>query len=361
MMKHAVQVVTTTAAALMLSVSMAAAQDVPGSPARIGGTWFLTYQSGKSGGRQESHFLINRGYINIRKRLNDRIAGRITPDISVDREGDGEGDLEMRLKYCYVAVGIPELPLLTDSVVEFGLVHRPWIDFEQHINRYRVQRGMFLDRSKVISSGDFGMGLFALLGERIDATHFDDKFAGRWGSVAVGLYNGGGYHAIEQNNNKTLEGRLSLRPLPDVIPGLQVSYHGVRGKGNTAASPDFTIDMAGLTVEERRFVAAATVYSGTGNYRGDMLDASGDAADLDGWSLFGELLFAERTYALFGRLSSFDDSGMTGLDAFKRLILGASWRIRGETKVVADYEAGTRDDWSDAPDEVFQFSVEYNF
>ena len=87
------------AGAFVLAISSTAADADDSSPATIGGQWFLSYQAGDGDGPETNQFAVNRGYIIIKKKLTDRISGRITPDISVDREGDGEGDLEMRLKY----------------------------------------------------------------------------------------------------------------------------------------------------------------------------------------------------------------------------------------------------------------------
>jgi hypothetical protein len=120
------------------------------------------------------------------------------PDISVDREGDGEGDMEMRLKYCYIDVKLPDLYLLTNPKVEFGLVHRPWLHYEDRINGYRAQGTMFLERNDIINSGDYGITFTAFLGKK----KFDHVSTfGQYGSVSFGFYNGGGYHAIERNLN----------------------------------------------------------------------------------------------------------------------------------------------------------------
>lgn len=54
--------------------------------------------------------------------------------------------------------------------------------------------------------------------------------------------NGGGYHAVEVNENKSVEPRLSLRPFGDILPGLQTHYVGAYGKGNTTYSPDWILN-----------------------------------------------------------------------------------------------------------------------
>jgi len=107
--------------------------------------WFLSYRLGKSSGNSCNEFLLKRGYVNIKKKINETFSGRITTDITVDKKGYGEGNVEIRLKYLYLKYQLASFGLLHKPYFEFGLVHRPWIDFEQHINLYRVQGTMFLE------------------------------------------------------------------------------------------------------------------------------------------------------------------------------------------------------------------------
>ena len=334
------------------------------SPPTVSGQWFLSYYNGKSNGKPESRFVINRGYINLRKKLTDSVSGRITPDISVDREGDGEGDLEMRLKYCYADFAFGDIGFFTKSHVEFGLVHRPWTDFEQNINLYRLQGAMFLQRNDVFSSADFGLTVFSYFGGEMDDEYkksVNSKFAGKYGSLAVGVYNGGGYHAIEQNNNKTVEARITVRPVPAVIPGLQLSYLGIVGKGNTNKSPDWTVNTLFVSLEHRLYVLTGTYYTGTGNFKGKALDSKGDELEQSGYSLFGELKVPQYKISLIGRFDLFDDTPDSTDNDLKRIIAGIAYRIQGATKVLLDYEISTRDSWSDNEEGVVQLSVEYNF
>jgi len=75
-------------------------------------------------------------------------------------------------------------------------------------------------------------------------------YPGRYGSFSLGIYNGGGYHAKEKNQNKVLEGRLTLRPLPAALPGLQLSYFGLVGKGNQAAEPHWNAHLGMVSYED---------------------------------------------------------------------------------------------------------------
>ena len=62
-------------------------------------------------------------------------------------EGDDAGNIEMRLKYMYLKMKMDQFDFLPSSYFEFGMVHRPWLDFEESINGFRMQGTMFLERS----------------------------------------------------------------------------------------------------------------------------------------------------------------------------------------------------------------------
>jgi hypothetical protein len=134
----------------------------------FGGQWFLSHRVGEVGNEGFSRFSVDRGYIVIKHRLTERWSGRITPDVSVDREGDGEGDLELRLKYAYVDYRFDDFWILTAPHVEFGLAHRPWLDYEEHVSYYRNQGTMFLERNGIFNSADYGFTVFSLIGGEMD-------------------------------------------------------------------------------------------------------------------------------------------------------------------------------------------------
>ena len=67
---------------------------LPDNSTTLSGQWFLKYQAGKKNDENFSHFIITRGYITIKKKLTKNISGKITTDISIDKEGDGKGNTE---------------------------------------------------------------------------------------------------------------------------------------------------------------------------------------------------------------------------------------------------------------------------
>ena len=330
----------------------------------ISGNWFLSFQSTRINEVKRNEFLLKRGYLTFKKNLNDDISIRYTHDITVDKEGDGIGDIELRFKYIYIKYSLPNLGFFTKPYVEFGVVHRPWMDFEQKINKYRVQGSMFLERIGILSSADFGFTVVSLFGGKMDKDYqknVSKAYPGRYGSLAFGVYNGGGYHALENNNNKIVDGRLTIRPLPEVIPGLQFSATGLYGKGNTEASPDFSFGAGVVTYESENFIFAGQYYSGKGNQRGNAIDSLGNSYSQKGYSAFAEVKIPETPFSIFGRYDKFERE--MDLVNFKtdRYIGGITYYFVNGSKVLVDVDSFDESNSSFKNDLVFEFAVEVKF
>jgi hypothetical protein len=333
------------------------------SPVQVGGQFFISYEDGRSGGEPYSNFFINRAYINVRAEVLPWLNGRVTPDIAVDREGDGEGDLELRLKYCYVAASLPDFAFLHSPYLEFGLIGRPWLDFEQKINLYRVQGPMYLERGDILNSADFGAQVGALIGGEMPEEYRKEvsaSYPGRYGSATIGVFNGGGYHAIEHNLNKTIEARISVRPLPDIIPGLQLTYAGAYGKGNVAQSVDWRKNVGYLSFEHRRLVAALTYFTGSGDYKGKTLNQDGIADNIGGWSAFTDIRIPGTPLSVFGRYDHFELPDSPSEWEENTLIVGSTWHIQKKTKLLIDFEK-VLDKNGDGLTEILKLSLEYGF
>ncbi|MCF8241242.1 MAG: hypothetical protein K9J16_07635 [Melioribacteraceae bacterium] len=328
------------------------------------GQYFLAYQTGKSSGNSFNEFLLKRGYVTLGKKFSNNVSARITQDISVDRDGDGKGDIEIRLKYGYIKYKFDDITFFTNSFVEFGLVHRPWLDFEQKINIYRVQGSMFLERNDILSSADYGLFVSTLFGGEINQEYQDEvnsSYPGKYGSLSFGIYNGGGYHAIEENQNKLLEYRLSLRPIPELFPGLQLSYFGAFGKGNTSFSPDFNFKAGYVSMEHKFFILAGTYYNGTGNEPGDAVDLAGEAYKQNGYSIFGEAKFFEGSFSLFGRYDFFRHN-LTGWNFdSKRIIAGAAYHFLKNNKIILDYDTNKLPNTVASDNSVFEVAIELRY
>ncbi len=283
------------------------------SKTKISGKGFVVYDYNDT---KDAHgFSLKRGYVTIKSQLNDRFSFRYTQDITLKKEGKSAGNLETRIKYLYMKAKLGDLAFLKNTYVEVGLTHVPWIIFEQQINPYRLEGLMFVDRNKIMTSADLGVEFAGLIGGQLDEKYrkeVNKHNAGRYGSFAIGVFNGGGYHAIEKNNGKTFRSRLSIRPLPDIVPGVQLSYGFTYGQVNQSKTDSTDVPIAyahiGMLSSESKYhkVTAQYVY-GCGSYTGKShyLNAKNESIDNDGFSVFGQFKVPKSNFALFARYDNF--------------------------------------------------------
>ncbi|NOY70219.1 MAG: hypothetical protein GXP53_12175 [Deltaproteobacteria bacterium] len=319
----------------------------------ISGLGYLDYSSGKlpeAGNSEKSYneFSLKRGYITVKKKINPWLGTRATLDI----HKGADGSYYERMKYLYAEIKPGSLGFLTDTKMEIGLGHIPWLDFEEHVNPYRSQGTMAIERAGVLNSADSGISIRGNFGgkladakEKTGNHHYD----GLYGTWHIGIYNGPGYHGTEKNNNKVVEGRFTLRPLPDAVPGLQFSYFGLFGDGNEIKAagakdyPDYRVNLGMISYEHPNAIFTAQYITTDGQKDGKWYDASGDALKTAGYSLFGTVKIAmvDPKLAVFGRYDHFDqdkDSKIASNADYDMVIAGLSYDFYKGNMLVLDYE-----------------------
>jgi hypothetical protein len=316
---------------------------------KYGLLWYLSYQNGETGdfdnGTGYSQFAIKRGYFRVTKELLPWFDAHMTFDVTTvkdpedepeDKPNNLDGSIAVRIKYAYGKFKLPDFAFFTNPFFEVGVVHMPWLDFEEHVNFYRCQDTMFMERNGLFNSADIGVTFVSLLGGEMPQEYQEKVshyYPGRYGSMSLGIYNGGGYHASEKNQNKPVEARLTIRPLPDIIPGLQASYFGIWGKGNNDKNYGWEVNNGMLSFEYEYLVVTGQYYWGKGNQKGD------DENDKDGYSIFAELK-PHKKFSIIGRYDSFDPNTDKDNDENTRYIIGAAYHIDKQHKnmVVLDYD-----------------------
>jgi hypothetical protein len=354
----------------LISVCIVSAQPLPNEKFMkdkgldFTGQWFIAYDVESKPSDESNEFNLKRGYVTVTKRFNDQISSRVTQDIAVDQEGDGIGDIEIRLKYGYLRYALPNTGFLHKPFIEFGLVHRPWIDFEQKINPYRVQGTMFLERYGIVRSADYGIMASTLLGGEVDES-FQKKVTryhpGKYGSIAVGIYNGGGYEEIERNANKLIEARFTIRPFPQRVTGLQFSYAGAFGKGNSEDSPDFHFHTMFISFENPHLILTGLYYQGLGSLQGDVLNETGDPVDQRGGSFFSEINMSWSPIRAFFRYDYFDSDLYPGDWTNKRIIGGLSYYFLNRSKILIDYDYMEVQESGFQIHRVFELALEFSY
>ncbi len=344
-----------------------------GNIVEMSGNWFIAYRNGVEQIHadenipeiqvSENKFMLKRSYFTLKKDLNDVFSVRYTQDLTIDSEGSDAGNVETRLKYLYLKIK-PRLQskTFTGTYVEIGMVHTPWLDFEQKINTYRVQDNMFIERNKLKNSADFGVLVAGNIGPVMDKEYLktvNGAMKGKYMSYALGVFNGGGYSGEEKNHNKTFEGRLSFRPLANKIPELQLSTSFMLGKGNSEFSPEFKQYMGFLAYVGKQVTLVAQGHTGTGDFRARYVadDHPEIALDNQGYSFFGEYKIKRSPFALWGRFDEFKVPDKVKLNT-TRYIAGVTYKINDYLRVVGVYE---RNETQDEDNDIYEINFEVSF
>ncbi len=340
---------------------------------KISGKAFVTYrynvnrveESGTEISRDEDNqFSLKRGYFTLKKDLNKTFSIRYTSDLTIDREGSDAGNVEVRMKYLYVRAK-PELGIdaLTGTWIEAGMVHCPWTFYEQNINPYRVQGNMAILRDRIFTSADLGVTIGGNIGPKMDKKFLKEvngAMKGKWLSYAFGLYNGGGYHTVERNKNKTFALRLSARPLANILPELQVSGHFNTGKGNSEHSPDMNQFVIFMAYTGRHFTATAQHHFGEGDFMGRYVneDNPSEALKSNGYSFFGEYKIHKTPFAIWGRYDHFTVDRITSNDVTERMMGGLTYNVNKNIRFVLNAEHNQR---GNKKNEIYELNCEVTF
>jgi hypothetical protein len=237
-----------------------------------------------------------------------------------------------------------------------------------------MQDTQFSERVLGLPSADLGLLFAGNFGADLPKSYQDEvskSFAGRWGSWAVGLFNGSGYSGIENNTGRSLQARVSIRPMPDIVPGFQITLAGLRAKGNVAPTwittgsfkgtknyPDWTLYQAMLSYQHPRFTLSAQYLRSVGTNKGDVFYQPTDyvaglvsPSDIyrgkssKGYSFFGEYRFpANKRFSAFARHDHFDPDtkDITRIknseDVQDRDIVGLAYWLYKENGILLDYD-----------------------
>lgn len=341
-------------------------------PFEIEGLFYLSWLSGEVGGEDRNAFSVTRSYLTVRTRPLEKLEGRITLDSTQDREGDGRGDMKVRLKYAYAKYHFGDVGPVRGLGLEGGIVHMVWLDFEEHVNLYRMRDPMFMERSGLFNSADFGLTLSGDLGESLGEAYtgtVTSSYAARFGSFALGVYNGGGYHADERNTNKVVEGRLTLRPLPDRLPGLQLSGLAIVGEGNREEdafdAPDWRTYAGFLSYQHARATLTAQYAWGRGNQGGSWTEPPGggmpgEATDFDGYSFFAEARPGGGWRLIAGR-DRFERTPVLGDESFDRVHAGVGYDLGDRNVLVLDWDRRQWDDGERPTDTRYRVVMQLRF
>jgi hypothetical protein len=335
--------VTVCAAAFLLMAFPTFAQVTPAAgytppddtpSVRVGGVIYADYtyiqsptiQDADKNNIHQSAFNVSRAYLNLTGNIFHRVSFRITPDVTRET-GTGSslnGSLTYRLKYAYAQLSLDDW-MTHGSWLRFGIQQTPYVDYTEGIYRYRFQGTIFPEREGFLTSSDGGF-----------SGHYN--FAGNYGDVHAGIYNGEGYQRVDPNNQKAFQVRASLRPFPlggTALKGLRI---------NLFADKDHYVKSA----KKERYLIGFSYEHPLINFGADYLDAKDRTSALTGTEAHGKGYWIWATpklpnnfeiLARYDRLKPASGSAQTR----KRTILGlAYWlpqRSGVTTALMADYDS----------------------
>ncbi len=333
---------------------------------KIGTLTYLDYSAGygpfsSNGGRDSTnYFSITRGYINIEKSLTPWLSFRFTPDI----HGSNNDDYDLRVKYAYAKFKLPSVGLLTDLFIEAGQGHFPWLDFQEHINPYRMQGTMPREFFGTFNSADRGVSIAGYLGGKLEKEYVDslsihyptfDHYIGKYGSFWLSVMNGSGYHNREVNQDKCIEGRITLRPFGNMVngtlplAGLQASYFFIIGEGNKndivdGDAPDYEVNLFMLSYQHPWFVITGEYSTSRGNNSGSWvvqkMDGGYRELDTTCYSIFGDVtlpLMDEKLH-IMGRADWFDPDDEGTSDMARHWMVGLAYYLTGKNFILLNAE-----------------------
>ena len=275
-------------------------------------------------------FTLNRGYINVLADMSPEIGARFTSDLTRFSGATGDankGDWELRVKYAYLDFH-NFLKFYPSFEVKMGQYQTAWLDYEEGLWEYRVIDPMLIEKEGFFNSADLGVGL-------------KGKIPAGYGDWQVDVINGEGYHADEANKYKTIQGRLTVCPLPqwDMTKGFQLSAFASTGKADFAHKRDRYIGFVGYKYKDDFFVSGEyDITRGTDSFAANV-PAGIQNVEGHGFSAlaWGRMPFL-KPLRILGRYDRFDHDDDVANSTVHRWYYGVSYDISKNVMFVLDNE-----------------------
>ena len=267
------------------------------------------------GAGDQNQFSIQRAYINVLGKFSGGLQTRVTGDL----QPSGSGNQMLRLKYAFAAW----TPAGSDLTYKLGLLHTPWLDWEEALWDYRMQGTMALDRNGYATAADFGAG--------IDGKWQDDQVNGQ-----LTVVNGEGYSGGTGDNRKDVMARVSVRLVKtddnSRVGGLRLTGYAGVGKPTSGGTRNRFLGM--LSYRSKQFTLAAE-YAATKDTVTvtPVPETTGRVI-----SAFGVYHVQSSGVTLIARVDVVDPNTSVSGDRQTRVIGGISYQVTPNLRVLADVD-----------------------
>ena len=308
-----------TVAAVATSTAALAAQAPAPPQVTVGGLVYTQYvYQLKDSVNHFNNFDITRAYLNVLGRFAGGVTARLTVDVQrfgtiATTPPTTDNSLRLRLKYAFATYTPPGSPVTFKA----GLIHTPWLDWEEAVWDYRMQGTMATDRAGYLSASDYGVG--------VDGKWMADKV-----NFQFTVVNGTFYSGTSAGAGKDAQARVSVRVLDtndsSRVGGLRIT--GYAGYGRALAG------------DRNRFI-------GMISYRSKEITLAGEAAvTQDGvlsatnghvYSAFGVYKFPQTKAAVIARVDVLHRQA-GAVDKQTRFIGGVSYQLSPNWRLLADWD-----------------------
>jgi hypothetical protein len=292
---------------------LAAQQPAPPAPqVTVGGVVYTQYvYQLKDSVNHFNNFDITRAYVNFVGRFAGGVTTRVTPD--VQRVGAGDNSLRLRLKYAFATYTPQGSPLTFKG----GLIHTPWLDWEEALWDYRVQGAMAMDRAGYMSAADYGVG--------VDGKWMADKL-----NFQFVVVNGTFYSNTSTSEGKDAQARVSVRVLDtndsSRVGGLRITGYAGYGRAPAGDRNRF-LGMISYRTKEISLAAEAAATQ----------DGQLSATNGHVYSAFGVYKFPQSKAAVIARVDvTHAQAGV--VDKRTRYIAGVSYLLSPNWRLLADWD-----------------------
>jgi len=313
-------------------IAQLTAQGSPPPQVTVGGVVFTQYvYQLKDTLNHVNNFDITRAYVNVIGRFSGGVYTRVTADIYRNTDLSSAGSLSYRLKYAYLAYTPTNSPL----TYKIGLIHTPWVDWEETLWDYRMQGQVALERGFMTATG-VQQGYVA-------AADFGAGVDGKWGpdkvNFQVTVVNGENYNRSPGDKGKDLSARASVRVLDtddsSRVGGLRVTGYAQYGKSTGGGTRNRFLGMVSYRTKQLTLAgeAAAT--------RDRPLGAAAPTTPVgDGhvYSAFGVYKFPKTKAAVIARVDIEHPQAGNTTDKQTRFIGGVSYQLTPNWRLLGDWD-----------------------
>ncbi len=299
------------------------AAPAPPPPVTVGGlvyTQFL-YQLADTA-NHVNKFDITRAYVNVVGKWSGGLYARVTADIFTN----ADSSRAYRLKYAYAAYTPNKSPL----TYKIGLIHTPWLDWEEALWDYRMQGQMAMERNGYMSAADFGAGIDGKLGP--DKVNFQ-----------VAFVNGENYNKGTGDQRKDGMARLSVRILDTSdssrVGGLRITAYGQYGKPTSGGQRQRLLGMISYRSKAMTFAAeAAATRDSTTGQAGPPAIAAATPTNGHVYSAFGVFHVPQSKAAVLARVDIQKPNSGGVNTRTTRYTAGVSYQLHPNWRLLADVD-----------------------